>query len=73
MVLLIRPPGGLLRPGSGAAGVDGAGVDGVGEEGETKTKDERDKERWARLKRLKQVFRVRRKPKEGEKEKGKGK
>ncbi|KAL8940194.1 MAG: hypothetical protein Q9216_002945 [Gyalolechia sp. 2 TL-2023] len=79
MVLRIRPPVGLRVQGTpeGVDGVDGGVVDGSGDSGEKageeRSKEERDKERWARLKKLKQVFRVRRRPKgaEGEKEKGK--
>ncbi|KAL8728082.1 MAG: hypothetical protein Q9166_005607 [cf. Caloplaca sp. 2 TL-2023] len=67
MVLNLRPPGGLPIQSASTANGGGTGADGVAEEVlETKTKEEKDKERWTRLKRLKQVFRVRRKPKEGE-------
>ncbi|KAI4226307.1 MAG: hypothetical protein LQ349_006900 [Xanthoria aureola] len=73
MVLNIRPPGGLHRGsnasvgnGGGGGGGGATGADGAGKvEEETRSMEERDKERWARLKRLKQVFRIKRKPKEG--------
>ncbi|KAL8933096.1 MAG: hypothetical protein Q9211_005967, partial [Gyalolechia sp. 1 TL-2023] len=71
MVLRIRPPVGLRVQGAveGAGAVDpgdvGTGAD-LGEEAGERSKEERDRERWARLKKLKQVFRVRRKPKGGE-------
>lgn len=45
------------------------GMDGV----EEKSKEERDKERWARLRKVKQIFRLRKKPKDGEGGKGKEK
>ncbi|KAL8846704.1 MAG: hypothetical protein Q9221_008232 [Calogaya cf. arnoldii] len=70
MVLNLRPPGGLYRVsnasvgngvGNGMTGAEGAGE----AEEETRSIEERDKERWARLKRLKQVFRIKRKPKDG--------
>ncbi|KAL8845402.1 MAG: hypothetical protein Q9176_000038 [Flavoplaca citrina] len=70
MVLGLRPPGGLHRVSSVAKGneVGGdatTGADGAGEaEEESRSTEERDKERWARLKRLKQVFRIKKKPKE---------
>lgn len=70
MVLNLRPPGGLHRvvsaSGGNGAGGGTTGADGAGAvEEETRSMEERDKERWARLKRLKQVFRIKRKPKEG--------
>ncbi|KAL9634828.1 MAG: hypothetical protein Q9204_002851 [Flavoplaca sp. TL-2023a] len=70
MVLSLRPPGGLHRvssvaKGNGVGGDATTGVDGPGEaEEETRSTEERDKERWARLKRLKQVFRIKKKPKD---------
>ncbi len=70
----LRPPASPFHPNTsiitanndnGVVGEAQPGVEGEAE-GEPKSKEERDKERWARLKRLKQVFRVRRKvPKEG--------
>lgn len=71
MILSLRPPGGLHRvssaaKGNGVGGDTTTGGDGTGEvEEETRSTEERDKERWARLKRLKQVFRIKKKPKEG--------
>ncbi|KAL8715790.1 MAG: hypothetical protein Q9220_000457 [cf. Caloplaca sp. 1 TL-2023] len=73
MCLMLRPPGGfssniqqaLIAGVNGKGGENGTVDPGEGEGGEeVKSKEERDKERWARLKRLKQVFRVRRKPKD---------
>lgn len=63
--------GGGERMGDGKGGGAVGGMDGA----EEKSKEEKDKERWARLKKIKQIFRVRRKPKGGkekEKEKEKG-
>ncbi|KAL8991689.1 MAG: hypothetical protein Q9169_007744 [Polycauliona sp. 2 TL-2023] len=85
MVLSLRPPGGLQytpSPVNGVGnvkGVAGNGTNGaeegdVSKEEEIKTIEERDKERWARLKRLKQVFRIKKKvPKEGGGASGEGK
>lgn len=72
----IRTPEGVKVPGyegggdkarEGEAAV--GGMDGV----EEKSKEERDRERWARLKKIKQIFRLRKKPKVGDGEKAKGK
>lgn len=80
MVMRIRPPAGALQGAPQIVGTIGDGRGGEVENGDEaggqeRSKEERDKERWARLKRLKQVFRVRRKPKggEGEKTKDRGK
>ncbi|KAL8763287.1 MAG: hypothetical protein Q9184_000843 [Pyrenodesmia sp. 2 TL-2023] len=74
MILRVRMPEGVKVPGyekdkegSGEGGV--GGMDGVQE----KSKEERDKERWARLKKIKQIFKLRRKPKGNEEGGGKGK
>ena len=67
MVLSLRPPGGLHRAssvakGDGVGGDATTGADDAGEVGEeTRSTEERDKERWARLKRLRQVFRIKKK------------
>ena len=71
MVMRIRPPAGLNVPGTPDGDQAMGSVDGgVDREHAEKSKEEKDKERWARLKKLKQVFRVRRKPKGGDGEKG---
>ncbi|KAI4097763.1 MAG: hypothetical protein LQ344_000035 [Seirophora lacunosa] len=76
MIMRIRTPEGVKVPGyegggdkarEGEAAV--GGMDGV----EEKSKEERDRERWARLKKIKQIFRLRKKPKVGDGEKAKGK
>ncbi len=71
MVLRVRVPEGVKVPehekeGQGVVEAGVGGMDGVQE----KSKEERDKERWARLKKIKQIFKLRRKPKEGGGEKG---
>ncbi|KAL8703676.1 MAG: hypothetical protein Q9201_003130 [Fulgogasparrea decipioides] len=69
MVMHLRPPGGLRVPGTLEGNITPAGrvdTEAVDAEPAKKTKEEKDKERWARLKRLKQVFKVRRKPKVAE-------
>ncbi|KAL8991686.1 MAG: hypothetical protein Q9169_007745, partial [Polycauliona sp. 2 TL-2023] len=85
MVLSLRPPGGLQYTPSPVTGdgigneVAGNGTNGaeegdVSKEEENRTIEERDKERWARLKRLKQVFRIKKKvPKDGGGASGEGK
>ncbi|KAL8905292.1 MAG: hypothetical protein Q9207_002725 [Kuettlingeria erythrocarpa] len=74
MVLRIRVPEGVKVPGheKEGEGVVEAGVGGM-DGMQEKSKEERDKERWARLKKIKQIFKLRRKPKEGDGEKGTGK
>ncbi|KAL8732575.1 MAG: hypothetical protein Q9181_003890 [Wetmoreana brouardii] len=66
MVMHLRPPAGLRVPGTvewNATPTGKADAEAVDAMAAKKTKEEKDKERWARLKKLKQVFKVRRKPK----------
>ncbi|KAL8866164.1 MAG: hypothetical protein Q9174_006461 [Haloplaca sp. 1 TL-2023] len=71
MIMNLRPPGGfpISDPADGNDRSSSGSMDGARSEvqPDTKSKEEKDKERWARLKKLKQVFKVNRKPKAQEK------
>ncbi|KAL8686883.1 MAG: hypothetical protein Q9218_006794 [Villophora microphyllina] len=65
MIMNLRPPRGLQNVGvmTNDSTPLGVSLDGAAGESEVKSKEEKDKERWARLKKLKQIFKIKRKPK----------